>query len=249
MLATVINDHQNDWDLHLPRLLFAYHTALHAATGFSPFHIVFGHSPTLPVDVMLGALPPHQPKDVPAYIGDQHKSLNTAYSTVRSHIQSAHERNKQRHDASKPYLPYTVGDQVWLHVPAVKTGRSKKFSSQWHGPYTILDKISATNYRIKLVGSPAKDIVVHHNKLKLCYSTPQHSTLTQAPLTSTRHSYADVVRRMDPEPTGGHIKESEPIGGYTSSSNNSSPDATVPVATRPRRNCGPPNRYNDFVPP
>ena len=42
MLATVINDHQNDWDLHLPRTLFAYH----AATGFSPFHIVFGHSPT-----------------------------------------------------------------------------------------------------------------------------------------------------------------------------------------------------------
>ena len=59
ILATFINDHQTDWDLHLPKLLFAYRTALHAATGFSPFHIVFGHSPTLPVDVMLGALPHH----------------------------------------------------------------------------------------------------------------------------------------------------------------------------------------------
>ena len=105
---------------------------------------------------------------------------------------------------------------MWLHVPAVKTGRSKKFSSQWRGPYTVLDKISATNYRIKLVGSPAKDMVVHQNRLKLCYGTPQHSTLTQAPLTSTRHSHADVVRRTDPEPTGGHTRESEPIGGYTS---------------------------------
>ena len=122
MLATVINDHQNDWDLHLPRTLFAYRTSLHAATGFSPFHIVFGHSPTLPVDVMLGALPQQQPKDVPAYVSDLHKSLKTAYTTVRSHIQSAHERNKQRYDAAKPYVPYTVGDQVWLHVPAVKTG-------------------------------------------------------------------------------------------------------------------------------
>ena len=148
MLATVINDHQNDWDLHLPRTLFAYRTSLHAATGFSPFHIVFGHSPTLPVDVMLGALPQQQPKDVPAYVSDLHKSLKTAYTTVRSHIQSAHERNKQRYDAAKPYVPYAVGDQVWLHVPAVKTGRSKKFSSQWRGPYTVLDKLSATNYRI-----------------------------------------------------------------------------------------------------
>ena len=117
MLATVINDHQTDWDLHLPKMLFAYCTALHAATGFSPFHIVFGHSPTLPVDVMLGTLPHQQPKDVAAYVSGLHKSLTTAYATVQSHIQSTHERNKKRYDAAKPYLPYTVGDQVWLHVP------------------------------------------------------------------------------------------------------------------------------------
>ena len=151
MLATVINDHQTDWDLHLPKLLFAYRTALHAATGFSPFHIIFGHSPTLPVDVMLGALPHREPKDVPAYVSDLHKSLHNTYATVRTHIQSAHDRNKQRYDASKPYLPYTIGDQVWLHVPAVKAGTSKKFASQWRGPYTVLDKLSATNYRIKLI--------------------------------------------------------------------------------------------------
>ena len=150
-------------------MLFAYHTALHAATGFTPFHIIFGHSPTLPVDVMLGALPHQQPKYVPAYVSNLHKSLNAAYTTVQSHTQSAHERNKQS-DAA-----YTVGNQVWLHVPAVKTGRSKKLSSQWHGPYTGLDKLSATNYLIKIIGSPAKDMVVHHNRLKLCYGTPQQS--------------------------------------------------------------------------
>ena len=37
MLAMVVNDHQTDWDLHLPRVLFAYHTAIHDAIGFSPF--------------------------------------------------------------------------------------------------------------------------------------------------------------------------------------------------------------------
>ena len=52
-----------------------------------------------------------------------------------------------------PNLPYTIGtDQIWRHVPTVKTGTSKKFASQWRGPYTILDKPSATNYRIKLSG-------------------------------------------------------------------------------------------------
>jgi len=245
MLATVVNDHQTDWDLHLPRQLFAYRTALHASTGFSPFHIVFGHSPTLPVDAMLGTLPHCQTKNVPAYVCDLHKSLHTAYNTVRSHIQSAHERNKQRYDAAKPFLPYMVGDQVWLHIPAVKPGRSKKFASQWRGPYTVLDKTSKTNYRVRLIGSPAKDLVVHHNRLKLCYGTPQQvssaSQSTHTPLQTfnSQQLYSDVVRST----------ETSPIGGYTSSSNDSSHEISVPVTTRPRRTCGPPSRYTDFVPP
>ena len=52
-------------------------------------------------------------------------------------------------------------------------------------------------------------------------------------------TYADVVCYTEPEPTE----------GYTSSSNDTSPEATVPVATRCRRNCGPPSCYNDFVQP
>ena len=81
-------------------------------------------------------------------------------------------------------------------------------------------------------------MVVHHNRLKLCYGTPQQSTLTQPPPTLTRPSYADAVRHTEPERTG----------GYTSSSTDAAA-ATVPVTTRSRRNCGPPSRYNDFVQP
>jgi len=89
MLATVINDHQTDWDIHLPKLLFAYRTAIHAVTGFSPFHIIFGHSPTLPVDVMLGALSHRQPKDVPAYVSNLHKSLHNTYTRAGLSIPEA----------------------------------------------------------------------------------------------------------------------------------------------------------------
>ena len=57
MLAMVVNGHQTDWDLHLPHVLMAYRTAIHDATGFSPFHITFGRSPVIPVDIMMGAPP------------------------------------------------------------------------------------------------------------------------------------------------------------------------------------------------
>ena len=58
-----------------------------------------------------------------------------------------------------------------------------------------------------------------HNQLKLCYGTPQQFTCTPTPLNSTQPSYAEIVRHT----------ELEPIGGYTSSSDNSSRDVTVPL--------------------
>ena len=88
---------------------------------------------------LMGTLPQQQPKNVPAFLDDLHRSLHSAYRTVRSHIQSAHQCNKQRYDKQRPYTSFMVGNQVWLHVPVVKPGRTKKFTSQWRGPYTVMD--------------------------------------------------------------------------------------------------------------
>ena len=35
MLSMVINDHLTDWDVHLPKVLFAYRTAIHDVTGMA----------------------------------------------------------------------------------------------------------------------------------------------------------------------------------------------------------------------
>ncbi|POM66093.1 GapPol Polyprotein [Phytophthora palmivora] len=42
---------QDDWDLYLPRILFAYRTSYHEALGDSPLFSVYGHDPVLPLDL------------------------------------------------------------------------------------------------------------------------------------------------------------------------------------------------------
>ena len=170
MLAKVVSDHQTDWDNRLPQVLFTYRTAIHDTKGFTPFHITFGHYPVLPVEAMVRTPLQHTSKDISHHL---HNSLHAAYATVRAHITSSHQHNKERYDRQRPFSPYSVGDLVWLHVPAIKPGRTKKFASQWKGPYTVMDRISKVNYRLKLVGSSAKSLVVHHNQLKPYYRRPQ----------------------------------------------------------------------------
>ena len=125
------------------------------------------------------------------------------YSQVREGIKAAHHHNKDRYDQHTASIHFTIGDQVWLYVPAVKTGTTKKLACLWRGPYTVIDKLSAVNYRIQLLRVPTKTLVVHHNRLKHCFGTPksppeynsQHPPVTastSAPL------YSDVVRRQAP---------------------------------------------------
>ena len=52
-LAKTIGDNQHEL---LPKALFAYRTAVHDTTHFSPFHLMFGCSPQLPLDLILGRI-------------------------------------------------------------------------------------------------------------------------------------------------------------------------------------------------
>ncbi|OWY99828.1 Integrase, catalytic core protein [Phytophthora megakarya] len=46
-----VSEAQEDWDVYLPRVLFAYRTAYHEALGDSPFFSLYGRDPVLPLDV------------------------------------------------------------------------------------------------------------------------------------------------------------------------------------------------------
>lgn len=37
---------KEDWERYLPLVLYAYRTAVHTSTGFSPFQLMFGREPT-----------------------------------------------------------------------------------------------------------------------------------------------------------------------------------------------------------
>ena len=118
----------------------------------------FGRSPILPIDNTIGR-PRCQESEgdevsVPQYVEALGKSLRKIYNDVKGKLDAAHERSKKNYDKGISGEKFAVGDQVWLYVPAVKQGRTKKLASFWRGPYTVIDRLNAAvNYRIQLVGS------------------------------------------------------------------------------------------------
>ena len=54
MLGTLTPEQKKDWKGHVPALVYAYNCTRNASTGFSPYFLLFGREPRLPVDVEFG---------------------------------------------------------------------------------------------------------------------------------------------------------------------------------------------------
>ena len=107
-------------------------------------------------------------KGLPECVEQVGQSLRQAYDKVRCtcSIEESHKAKKARYDKKGSGCKFIVGDFVWLYEPVAKVGQTK-FSCLWRGPYTVVNKASALNYRIQLLGSD-KSMIVHRNRLKTC---------------------------------------------------------------------------------
>ena len=54
MLGTFEGTQKKDWKSHIAGLVHAYNCTRQTTTGFSPYYLMFGRPPRLPVDIAFG---------------------------------------------------------------------------------------------------------------------------------------------------------------------------------------------------
>ena len=150
ILTAFVNDDQNDWDLHLPLALFAYRTSMHRSSGVTPFKAVHGREAASPLSLMSAANKRTEGL-VGNYCDELEKTIHDIHKQVATNVRGAQNRQKQAYDKQTKVEsgPLKAGDQVWLNNKAVPKGKSRKFHNNWTGPYEVLSRLGAVNYRIK----------------------------------------------------------------------------------------------------
>ena len=163
MLSMYVSKHQRDWDRFIPFALFAYRTAVQDSTRETPFYLVYGRDPCLPLDAVLSA-PISKYASADDYKQEVIRRTQEARYVAQQSIERAQFNQATFYDRHAKETAFKVGDRIWLYTPQVKQGLTSKLAHLWNGPYRIIRKISSVNVEIE--ESPRRKTIVHVNRCK-----------------------------------------------------------------------------------
>ena len=154
MLGTLSDEEKSDWKSHLGCMTHAYNCTKHASTTYSPYYLMFGRHPRLPIDIEFGLHKPNcsDNSSKSRYIQKLRRRLNYAFQKASKYSDQQAKKYKQGYDKSVKGPQLHVNDLVLVKIVAHK-GRHK-LQDRWEPEeYVVIEQpITGTPvYKVKPV--------------------------------------------------------------------------------------------------
>ena len=113
MLRALPEKQKSRWSDHLNKVVHAYNCTRHDSTGFSPFYLMFGRAPRLPIHIMISLKPPVGYSTYPEYVRNWRRAMKEAYDLASAHAKKSALLGKQQYDKKvKHDTALCEGDRV-----------------------------------------------------------------------------------------------------------------------------------------
>ena len=172
MIGKLEEDRKACWSEHLPELLLAYNATRSAVTGYSPYYLLFGRRPRIPVDYLFPTLcdSPHQTKKEVSVVAMQ-KRLKEAFTVARCLTSEEVARQCRYYDRKAGAVALQPGDIVMVRTNSF-VGK-QKVKDRWEdGGFIVESQLEDWPvYRVKYPTSDdrqkPKYRILHRNRLLL----------------------------------------------------------------------------------
>ena len=157
VLRQYVDFEQTDWDEQLHAVVLSLNATHSASTGMTPFEIMLGRQPRLPLDAALDSLraPPAE-GDVPAAQTFLQRTHGAAWERARAAAERAQASQKKFADRHRRELKLSVGDEVLLSTRDLRliatkdSDRKAKLAARFLGPFPITQVINDNAYKLAL---------------------------------------------------------------------------------------------------
>ncbi|XP_026115221.1 uncharacterized protein LOC113093862 [Carassius auratus] len=140
MLGTLETKKKSCWKEYVKPLVHAYNCTRNETTGFSPYELMFGRQPRLPVDLAFG-LPLRDKANTThsQYVKNLKSSLEESFRIAVENSKRMAEKNKTRFDKRVTASELDKGDRVL--VRSVRLRGKNKLADKWEETiYVVVDR-------------------------------------------------------------------------------------------------------------
>ena len=111
MLSSFVSNRRDDWDLWLDSITFAYNTSKHDVLGVSPYEVVFGRAPRLPLELELG-MPLSNPTTRIEYMHTLRSVFHDVRQIAKQQLTKVSEKRAGHKQKTNTWRPFREGQTL-----------------------------------------------------------------------------------------------------------------------------------------
>ena len=158
-MFALISSSQRDWHELAPFVTYAYNTAFHASTSFSPFYLLYMRHPRTPLELAIETPTEAAIRSDSEFVEETSQKMRQAHNIVREFIKTGFDGAQRRYDARVKAVQFK-GHFVWYFIPKVVKSKKSRWNLGNKGPYRAMKRINLVNYVIQR--SPRTEPFVAH---------------------------------------------------------------------------------------
>lgn len=169
-LAKYANEHQDDWDVYLTSVLFAYRTKKHSTTRHEPFYLMYGRDAILPIEFAVKTIQSESAEN--SFQDDLFNRIHTLTGNVMGDrlatqdvIHKEQQKQKQKHDSNLRDVQFKIGDLVLLYRSELRG--KQKLQERWKGPYYVHESLNNGAHKLRTMDGKILKDPVNSERLKL----------------------------------------------------------------------------------
>ena len=168
MLGTLPEESKVKWTNHVNTLTYAYNCTRNNTTGYSPYYLLFGRQPLLPIDIEFGVITPDLSKMVTLKYGKElQRRLEYTFRKVNAFFRKEAQRSKRRYNKFAKSSKLEPGDLVLVRKKGFQ--EKHKIADHWEkDPYEVIEQ-RQDGLPVFVVANNGHEQILHHNMLFLLH--------------------------------------------------------------------------------